>query len=166
MSTTRLPKSIFFAILAAGVLQCVHDFPLLPDRMASHFGASGIPNGWMTKSQFLIVYAVVVIPAAALEFWIPRRIAKNRARLNLPNKEYWLGPERHAETFGYLNAFFAWYGCAFLLLEVLAMGLAMRANFNDPVQLPTGPIVSALAAFLLFNVVAVITMCRRFSTPA
>jgi uncharacterized membrane protein len=166
MSATRLPKSIFFAILAAGVVQSVHDFPLLPDRLASHFGASGMPNGWMTKSQFFIIYAVVILPAVALKFWMPRRIASNPGRLNLPNKEYWLAPERRAETFGYFETFFAWYGCAFLLLEVFAMGLAMRANLKDPVQLPTGPIVSALAVFFLFNVVAVVAMIRRFSTPA
>jgi hypothetical protein len=166
MPDTRLPRSIFIAILAAGVVQCAHDFPLLPERMASHFGASGMPNGWMTKSQFLAVYAIMILPAVALEFWLPRRIANNPGRLNLPNKEYWLAPERRAETFGYLGAFFAWYGCVFLLLEVFAMGLAMRANLNEPVQLPTGPIVSALACFLLFNVVAVIAMFRRFSKPA
>lgn len=166
MPATRLPRSIFIAILAAGVMQCVHDFPLLPDRMASHFGASGMPNGWMTKSQFFVLYALLTIPVVILEFWLPRRIVNNPKRLNLPNKEYWLAPERRAATFGYLEAFFAWYGCAFLLLEIFAMGLAMRANFSDPVQLPTAPIVTALAAFLFFNVVAVIAMYRRFSIAA
>lgn len=166
MSATRFPRSLFFVILAAGIVQCVRDFPLLPERLASHFGASGMPNGWMIKSQFFIVYAVVIIPAVVLEFWLPRRIAKNPNTLNLPNKEYWLAPERRALTFGYIEAFCAWYGCAFLSIEVFAMGLAMRANFNDPIQLPIVPIAIALAAFVLFNVVAVIAIFRRFSLPA
>ena len=86
------------------------------------------------------------------------------AKLRLPNKEYWLAPERRAETFAYFDSFFAWYGCAFLLVEVFAMGLAMRANFDTPPQLPTGPIVSVIAGFVLYNVAAVIAMLRRFST--
>jgi hypothetical protein len=34
MSDTRFPRNIFLAILAAGILQCLHDYPLLPERMA------------------------------------------------------------------------------------------------------------------------------------
>jgi hypothetical protein len=83
--------------------------------------------------------------------------------VRLPNREFWLAPERCAETFAYFQKFFAWYGCAFLLLEVFAMGLAMRANFQSPPQLPTGPIVFAIAAFVLFNIVRVAAMVRRFS---
>ena len=166
MSGTRVPRILFFAIVLAAIAQCVHDFPLLPDRLASHFAASGIPNGWMTKSQFFITFAIVLLPALAVEFWVSHRIAnKSDAKLKLPNKEYWLAPERRAETFAYFDSFFAWYGCAFLFVEVFAMGLAMRANFDTPPQLPTGPIVSDLVGFVLFNVVAVIAMLRRFSTP-
>jgi uncharacterized membrane protein len=166
MSGTRVPRILFFAIVLAAIAQCVHDFPLLPDRLASHFAASGIPNGWMTKSQFFITFAVVLLPALAVEFWVSHRIANQPdARLKLPNKEYWLAPERRAETFAYFESFFAWYGCAFLFVEVFAMGLAMRANFDTPPQLPTGPIVSVIAGFVFYNVAAVIAMFRRFSMP-
>jgi uncharacterized membrane protein len=166
MSGTRIPRGLFVAIVLAAIAQCIHDFPLLPDRLASHFATSGIPNGWMTKSQFFITYAVLLVPALVVEFWVSRRIAnKPDSRLNLPNKEYWLAPERRAETFAYFDSFFAWYGCAFLFVEVFAMGLAMRANFDSPPQLPTGPIVSVIAGFVLFNVAAVIAMFHRFSKP-
>jgi len=165
MSDTRIPRFLFAAILLSAIAQCVHDFPLLPDRVASHFAASGIPNGWMTKTQFFVMYALVLLPALAIEFWVSHRIAnKPDAKLNLPNKEYWLAPERRAGTFAYFEAFFAWYGCVFLLVVVFAMGLAMRANFEAPPRLPTGPIISDIAGFILYNVVAVVAMLRRFST--
>jgi uncharacterized membrane protein len=159
-----LANSLFFAIAVVAVAQCVHDFPLLPERVASHFGPSGMPNGWMTKSQFLTIYAVMILPALAVEFWVARRIAKTPgARINLPNKEYWMAPERRASTVAYFESFFAWYGCAFLLLLVFVMGLALRANLDPSPQLPTGPTVAALVAFVLFNVVAIVAMYRRFS---
>ena len=166
MSATRLPNGLFFGILFAGVVQCLHDFEFLPDRLASHFGASGLPNGCMTKSHFVIVYALMIVPAAYLEYGLARTIEKYPRRLNLPNKDYWLASERRAGTFDYLAGFFAWYGCVVLLVEVLAMAMAMRANLNDPVRLPTGPIELVLGAFLIFNVVAVISMYRRFAMPA
>jgi uncharacterized membrane protein len=166
MSGTRAPRVLFFAIVLAAIAQCIHDFPLLPDRLASHFSASGMPNSWMTKPQFFITYAVVLLPAFIVEFWAHRRVAKTpEAKLRLPNKEYWLAPEHRAETFAYFESFFAWFGCAFLLVEVFAMGLAMRANFETPPQLPTGPIVSVIAGFVLYNIAAVIAMYRHFSIP-
>lgn len=166
LSGTRLPRVLFVAIVLAAIAQCIHDFPLLPDRLASHFAASGIPNGWMTKTQFMVMYGVVFLPALAIEFWVSHRIAnKPNAKLNLPNKEYWLAPERRAETFAYFETFFAWYGCVFLFVMLFAMGLAMRANFDTPPRLPTGPIVSDIAGFVLFNIAAVIATFRRFSVP-
>ena len=166
MSGTRIPKGLFFAIVLAAIAQSVRYFPLLPDRMASHFGATGIPNGWMTKPQFFMSYALLILIAAALEFWLSRRIASRPdAKLNLRNKQYWLAPERRGKTIGYFETFFAWYGCAFLLVEVFAMGLAMRANFNTPPRLETGPIISVLVGFIVYNVAAVIAMYRRFSIP-
>ena len=164
MSGTRIPRALFFAIALAAIAQCVHDFPLLPVRLASHFGALGTANGWMTKQQFFMTYAVMFLPALLVEFLVGRSIAKKPAdKLRLPNKEFWLAPERRAETFAYFKSFFAWYGCAFLLVEVFAMGLAMRANFDDPPQLATGPILTVLAGFILYNAGAVIAMYRRFS---
>jgi uncharacterized membrane protein len=166
MSGKSLPRSLFFAIVLAAIAQCVYGFPLLPDRMASHFSASGAPNGWMTKSQFLAIYALALLPALVVEFWVGRSVAKTpEARINLPNKEYWLAPERRADTFAYFENFFAWYGCALLLLVVFVMGLAMRANLNPPPRLPTGPTITALVAFVLFNVGAIVAALRRFSTP-
>jgi uncharacterized membrane protein len=160
-----LANSLFFAIAVVAVAQCVHDFPLLPGRVASHFGPSGMPNGWMTKSQFLTIYAVMILPALAVEFWVGRRIAKTQgARINLPNKEYWMAPERRASTLAYFESFFAWYGCAFLLLLVFVMGLALRANLEPSPRLPTGPTVATLGVFVLFNVAAIVAMYRRFST--
>jgi serine/threonine-protein kinase len=165
MPGTRLPKALFFAIVCVAIAQCVRDFPLLPERIASHFNAAGMPNGWMTRTEFLWTYALVLLPAVAIEFWVSQQIAKKPdAKLNLPNKEYWLAPERRAETFAYFDLFFAWYGCAFLFVVVSAMGLAMRANFDSPPRLPTAPIVSVLVGFAVFNVLAIVTMLRRFST--
>ena len=164
MSATRIPNGLFLAIVLATIVQCLHDFPLLPDRLASHFAASGMPNGWMTKTQFMAMYGVVLLPALAIEFWVARKIANQPdARINLPNKEYWLAAERRTETFAYFDRFCAWYGCAFLFVEVFAMGLALRANFDSPPRLPTGPIVSLIVGFVLFNVAAILGLLRRFS---
>jgi hypothetical protein len=99
-----------------------------------------------------------------VEFWLHRKVANTpQGKLRLPNKEYWLAPERRAETIAYFQSFFAWYGCAFLFVEVFAMSLAMRANLSDPPVLSVVPIISLICGFILFNAIAVLAMLRRFS---
>ena len=164
MSQNGVPRALFLVILLAAVGQAIYAFPQMPGRMASHFAASGTANGWMTKEQFFAVYAITFLPALFVEFLVGRKISKTPdARINLPNKEYWLAPERRAATFTYFESFFAWYGCALLGLLVIVFGLAMRANLSTQPQLPAGPTLTAIGAFGLFNVAAIVAMLRRFS---
>jgi len=163
-SGSRLPRTIFVAIVLAAIAQCVFSFAQLPETVASHFGPSGAPNGWMSKQAFFAIYAVVIALASVVEVFPARSIAKSStARINLPNKEYWLAPERRAETMAYFEKFFAWYGCAFLLILVLIMGLAINANLNPPPHLPSGPTLAIIVGFVAFNIAAVVQIFRRFS---
>lgn len=164
MSGAKLPRIVFFAIILLALAQALYNFPLLPDRLASHFNASGIPNGWMPKQAFFVVYFVMIIVAAIPDFYVPYAISKtSNDRLHLPNKDYWLAPERRAETMAYFDKSLAWFGCALLLLEVLAMGLAIQANFSSPPQMPATPILVLIAAFVLYNILWIVLMFRRFS---
>lgn len=164
MPDARVPRNIFFALVAAAIVQSIYDFPRMPDRVASHFGASGFPTSWMAKSSFFLMYAILIIVAAYVEFRAYRSIAKTSpARINLPNKDYWLAPERRAETFDFFKAFFAWYGCSLLLLEVVTMELVIRANTHTPVMLSTGPMLTIVSAFVLFTFGGIVHMLWRFS---
>lgn len=162
-SGTRLPKSIFVVLILTAVVQMVLSFPHLPGRVASHFGPSGAPNGWMSKQSFFAIYAVMIVIAAFIEVFPARSIRRPSARINLPHKEYWLAPERRAETFGYFEKYFAWYGCVFLLIMVLIMGLAIEANLNPPPHLPTTPTLAIIVGFVAFNIASVVQIFRRFS---
>jgi uncharacterized membrane protein len=164
MPSLRIAHIAFAATAAVGVAQSVLDYPQLPARMASHFAASGAANGWMTKQAFFTIYAAMIVLCALVGFLAPRKIAKSSpARINLPNKDYWLAPERREATFAYFRASFAWYACALLLTLVLAMGLAIQANFSAPPRMASGSALTIVAAFVLFNLLWVLSLFRRFS---
>jgi uncharacterized membrane protein len=161
---TRTPNNLFVVIVFLAFAKCLYDYPLLPDRLASHFGASGFPNGWMTKPAFFSFYAVFVIIAGAVGFLAPKRIAaSSKEKIHLPNKDYWLAPERRSETMVYFRTQFGWYSCAFLLTEVIGMQLAIQANFHAPPRLATGPIAFLIGGFLFFNMIWSIQLIRHFS---
>ena len=60
MLSMRLPRSVFAGIVFCAFLQAGFAFAQLPERMASHFAASGAANGWMSKPAFFAVYAAMI----------------------------------------------------------------------------------------------------------
>ena len=108
---------VFIILLALCIAQAVYYYPLLPDRVASHFGASGQPDAWSGKETFVKIYLVVAAFMAVLFPGIGLMLRKAPASLiNLPNKDYWLSPERSQETVDVLSRQFLWFGSGTLLL--------------------------------------------------
>lgn len=164
MSGTRLPGSLFIGIVVVAIVRLMSAFALLPDRVATTFGGSGAARGWMGKEQFFVMYAVLIVLAAVVGFLLPWAISRgSNARINLPNKEYWLRPERRPEAMAILGKYMAWYGCGLLLFEVLVVELVIQANLSsgEP-RLANGPFVILLVAFLVFTFWWMGGMIRRF----
>jgi len=164
MPSARLPRSLFFAIALAASARFFYLYPLLPDVMASHFGPSGAPNGWMPKSMFFLVYAFTVALGVVVVFVPARAVAKAPvSSINLPNKEYWLAPERRAETVAFFERSFAWFGSILLLLVTMVLDFACTANFQTPPVLPVRTVIPCIVLFVLYTILWVIHIARHFS---
>lgn len=166
MPSARLPRILFFLLVLVALARCSHFYPLLPERMASHFDMSGLPNGWMTKALFFELYAVGVAIGVVVVFLPALTVAKLPASLiNLPNKKYWLAPEHRDETYAFLKRSFAWFGCAFLAVEVVGLHLAMQANLLSPPHFSSESMSACLVVFLIWMVWWTIGFIRHFSAP-
>jgi uncharacterized membrane protein len=163
MQDARLPKLIF-AVLAVGAAICFSSFyPQMPEVVASHFNGRGVPNGWQTKPAFFGLFAAVSVLIAMIGFGIPRIIASMPPRLiNLPNRQYWLAPEHLAETMAFLNAYFAWFGCAVFLIMILTFDYAIHSNLHPDRRPDVSRMWYILAGFLVFMVVWLARMFARF----
>jgi len=162
MRTTR-PNSIFLALLCFAALQAVYYHRRLPPLLGSHFRQDGSANAWATHPQFFAVELIVIVLAAFVAFGIPRIASLVPPQLmNLPNKEYWLSPERREQTLAYLQSQMAWFGCALLAFLLFVMELVFRANLRTPPQLNSAALVSALLAFLLFAAFLIIRLTQHF----
>jgi len=157
----RLSRMILFFLIAVFVSQCVFYYPNLPPEMASHFGAHGEPNGWMSK-EFYFAFMTFVLGLIVLQFaFLPNLIEKMPLSLiNMPNREFWFAEERRGETIGTIRNFFEWFSAALLGLFIGINQLAIRANLNGE-NLSSG-IWLILGAFLIFVAVWLIKFYRRF----
>ena len=164
MESTRLPWLVFLAITVVALIAWGHSYNQMPERMASHFNAGGVPNGWMTKNQFFTLNVILIAVAGFSGFYPARKIARvPTSKINLPNKEYWLDPVRREDTLAYFQQWFAWFGCAILLLVVLVMQLVIESNRSPVPMLPLVPIMTLLFGFLGYIVIRTVAMYRKFS---
>ncbi len=163
MQKAGLPKLVFVLLAVGAAIYFSSLYAQLPEVMALHFNARGAPNGWQTKSAFFSVLIGVSVLAAVVGFGVPRLITLLPPEfINLPNKSYWLAPERRAETMDFLNGYFAWFGCALFAVILITINFALQANFHPERRPDATPMWYVLAGFLSFVIVSSIRMVSKF----
>ncbi len=126
---------VFYAIV---LLICVFELARLwtitPPQMAAHFNIQGNPDRFVSKPEFfwyqiqtvLVVIVVSLLPQI-LFLVVPVNL------VNMPNREYWLAPERRRETVNRLSSFAAMMFGMILLAIQAAFEISVYANLQTPI---------------------------------
>ena len=130
----------------------------------SHFDAAGTPNGWMSKDMFFIFYGILFLLMTVFAIGLPRFIERLPSSLiNLPNKEYWLSPERRGATMEALRSQLTWFGLSVLAIIVIIMQVAIIANISPDQKFSSGIIFIVFGIFLAGTLIWSINMIRHFA---
>jgi uncharacterized membrane protein len=161
---SRLPSAVFVFLVFVGFLQARKFAATMPPLLATHFGGGGAPNGWQTRSQFFTLEIVLLGVCLLFAFGIPRLIgALPISLVNVPNKEYWLAPQRREEALAFFRAQFAWFGCGILAFLIVVNQLVFDANKTQPRRLNSGAFAVAMVAFLAFVGIWTVRLIVRFA---
>jgi uncharacterized membrane protein len=161
------PVWIFFlATLVLAAMHATWAYNQLPEQVATHFDASGRPDGWSSRDGWAVTYVVLVTAMsglfAGLVFLLPKLPAST---VSLPNRDYWLAPERRAATWRRLSAHLLIMGGATNLFNVGVMHLTVSANRQvDAVRLG-GAFWVLFVAYLVFVVGWAVWLYRDFRVP-
>jgi uncharacterized membrane protein len=160
----KFGTALAFMLVVAGATAFVWLTSLgLPNLVASHFGASGEANGFMPRSFYVLFMLGFVIGVPVLLVLVTSfAMGHPKARINLPNREYWLAPERRAETVAVLRAGVRWFGGLLVLFLCYAHWLVVRANQSAPARLAESWFIGGLVAFLVATLVGVWLLVGRF----
>ncbi len=157
----KTPLLIFGLLVAICLAHAAYYYPVLPERVASHFGASGRPDAWSSKERFLHIYVGMVLVIAVLFPGLYLLLAKTpNGLINLPHKDYWLAPERRKETIAILSRQFLWFGSATLLLLVDMMQQTFDVHLGKAVAL-SHPLLS-IAAYVVFSILWSVVLILQF----
>ena len=167
MKTWRFP-AFTLAILYMAFLGFVAKSSLtLPPQMASHFNASGEADGWMSTEAYLRFIALFGAGLPLLWVVIPQTFRYLPAQfLNMPNRDYWLAPERREETNSYLIRHFLWFGSMQVGLAGGIHLVVYQANQSTPARMASGLMLGLLGLFLVGAGLWAITMIRHFQRSA
>ncbi|WP_337174027.1 DUF1648 domain-containing protein [Paludisphaera sp.] len=122
---------------------------LLPDRVATHFGPDGQPDGWASRSDYatyLLSSAALISILCAGPLYLTRKLPESL--INIPERDYWLAPERRDEAHARLFALGLGIAAATTGLFVALHLLTVRANLARPPRLATAEAFGLVATFL------------------
>ena len=153
---------LFIALAASGAAFIIATGGDLPIQVASHFGRTDQPNAWTPRDTYvaIMVGAATLLPLflVVLITWLPRIFP---GAVNLPNRDYWLAPERRERWLAALADF----GCLLTIFIVGVHGIVVAANTSVPTQLPDRPFQGLIAGFIAAMCIWTVALCLRFRRP-
>jgi serine/threonine-protein kinase len=138
----------------------------LPERVATHFGPHGEPNGWQTHSgylRFTLIFGAA-IPLFIFGVFSLMRVGDG-ALMNIPRKAYWLAPERRRETFAFVQSHGFRFASLLIAFFALVHHLILTANAQTPANLPLAHALWVGGALLVSVVMLMVSFIRHFYRP-
>ncbi len=161
----RLAQLVFFATTFVVLALAAQQHGTLPARVATHFGANGQPDGWMSRASHTLGQVGITGGIAALFFILALALPRLPERfVNLPHRDYWLAPQRRAATFAWLGAMLFWLGALLQAFLGFVFRAVWRANTAAQPELRLNPLWLQVSLFIIV-VGLVITLLFRFRRP-
>ena len=161
------PAAVLLALWILFLWYLAHSAVELPERVATHFSLSGEANGWMSRAGAIAFMRAMglglplfIVLVAGLLRLLPASM------INIPNREYWLAPERRARTVSVMFRQMLWLAC--LLVGFLGglHYLTVRANQTVPAHMPGKLLLAVTLCFLAGLGIWIVSLIRSFSTRA
>jgi uncharacterized membrane protein len=158
----RRTRFFLLGLVLVSLVEAARQWSAAPARVPSHFDFAGHPNAWASRDEFFLLQVGVTLLVAALFLGMPAALRSAPASLiNLPNKGYWLAPERRDETMDRLASSFEVFACATVLLLLVVFELTSLAARGG--GLATNWFLPVLACYLVFTFVWTVALIRTFA---
>jgi hypothetical protein len=159
-------RRLFVLSYLANVALSVGSLALLPDRVAIHFGARGLPDNWAAKETNALITIALHTVLFAFLYLTPRLVSVLPVGwVNLPHREYWLREDNRLAALERISAYLWQMGAALFVFMLCAGLLALQANLANPVRLDLHLFLGAMAAYLVYTIGWCVAFYRAFRLP-
>ena len=166
MKKVRIPAIVLTLLIVCFLIYLAYSAKFLPGRVATHFGAEGVPNGWMSRTGYLIFISVLTVGLPLINIIIVLSINRIPDQfINLPNKDYWLSPENKQRTNSFISGQTLWLACIEVVFFAGLHYLTVESNRLNPVRLETSRFAPLsfcfVAAVILWTIAFVLHFTKR-----
>ena len=159
-------RIFFLATFAANVILTLVSWVILPDNVAIHFGANGVPDGWSPAwFHVLIFLGMQLVLFVTIWFGSKLSLGLHGRWVNLPNKDYWLQEENLPKAQERIASTMMEFGTAMMLFLFVIGVLTIKANLSDPVRLSNEFFWPSFLIFMAFVVYWCIKFLYLFRVP-
>ena len=162
----RVTWSLFVVLLLIAILFVTGTASQLPLTVASHFDAAGQPNAFMSRSGYIRFMLCLCVGLPVLVVAILTVVYSRARELKLPNREYWMAPQRVDRTRSFLAAHGVWLGSLLVVLSCCVHWLELGANRRQPPHLPNQLFAACMIAFLIAMAAWIAALMFAFRRPA
>jgi hypothetical protein len=153
----------FYVILAGALVFLYITGKSMPQMVASRFDAAGMATGHMPRATYLIVMLIVVLLSPIFLVIMPRIALRNpHARINVPHRDYWLAPERRAQTVEIISQHTTRFAGVLVVFLCYAHWLVVHANSSSPPTLSSAWLLAGLVVFMGLTVRWAFQLMGRF----
>lgn len=161
----KIPYLLNVVAILVTVGLAAYYYPKLPDRLASHFGTNGQPDGWTDKSNFIAIMLSLQVGLAVFMStltWLIRKLPASM--VNIPHREYWLHEDRAEETTSWLGQHLNWINAATSVFLTLIFQLTIESNLMEKVQLSSPSFFIILGLYFLVISIFLGKILLKFTT--
>ncbi|HEY2463620.1 MAG TPA: hypothetical protein VGI32_06140 [Steroidobacteraceae bacterium] len=161
----KTPWIAFALALLFAILYISNTVSSLPALVASHFDAAGVPTSQMTRESYTkFVFGMGIgLPIAMVA--LLSLVYSKANDMKMPNRDYWLAPERIAQTRALLVAHAVWFGCLMVAMVCYMHWLVLTAHRSVPPHLSNRLVMGGLLVFMGIAAAWIIGLLRTFRRP-
>lgn len=138
-------------------------YPSLPQRVPLHFGTSGMPDAWGSKTTWMLICIALILGTWFLFWGIGRWIQRVPSDLiNVPRKDYWLQPENIAEFHRRFRNYLDFFGGACQVFYIIIGLLTFNAQQHNT-GINTLWFLVAVTGFLVLTGIWIWIMVSEFN---
>jgi uncharacterized membrane protein len=156
---------VFGLMLLFAVIFLTQTVTDLPAMVASHFDSAGQPNAYMPHDFYgrFVLAMAVGLPLAMATLFIA--VFSNAKDMKLPNRDYWLAPERIAQTRASLISHSLWFCTLMVAMVCFAHWLELAAHRSVPPHLSNSMILGGVLVFFIATIGWLFALLGTFRLP-
>lgn len=162
MKSSKFPLYVWLGALPFFVANIWLAAGRLPERIATHFNATGQADGWMSRDAHILSFIALGLGMSAFIIalcfairWFPA------AKLNVPNKAFWQKPANRPAALSFLFFHAFWLGTLALVFLAAVNYFVVAANQSSASTLATRGL-QITSGFFIAGVIAWSFLLVRF----